>query len=194
MAVLLLFRICYLFSYLVDWRTIVVYSSTKSSTKNLMLPHFKSNKKLRKCVPFSVLPNTVLRKVLLMNVSQAAQSVQWLAADWVIGVRSTTEVKDFSSTVCAQLALGPTQPPVQWVPEVLSPGVKCGQGMMLTTLPLLVPRLRETRAIPPLPPSSFHGMYQVNFTLLRLMNNLLDYTTGNYKYMKFACSNHVETK
>jgi hypothetical protein len=32
-------------------------------------------------------------------------------------------------------ALGPTQPPVQWVPGVLSPGVKRGRGVMLTTHP-----------------------------------------------------------
>jgi hypothetical protein len=37
-------------------------------------------------------------------------------------------------------ALGPTQPPVQWVPGVLSPGVKRGRGVMLTTHPHLVPR------------------------------------------------------
>jgi hypothetical protein len=37
-------------------------------------------------------------------------------------------------------ALGPTQPPVQWVPEVLSPGVKRGRGVTLTTHPHLVPR------------------------------------------------------
>jgi hypothetical protein len=30
-------------------------------------------------------------------------------------------------------ALGPTQPPVRWVPRVLSPGVKRGRGVMLTT-------------------------------------------------------------
>jgi hypothetical protein len=37
-------------------------------------------------------------------------------------------------------ALGPTQPPVKWVPGVLSPGVKRGRGVMLTTHPYLVPR------------------------------------------------------
>jgi hypothetical protein len=36
-------------------------------------------------------------------------------------------------------ALGPTQPPVQWV-TVLSPGVKCGPDVTLTPHPLLVPR------------------------------------------------------
>ena len=35
-------------------------------------------------------------------------------------------------------ALGPTQPPVQWVPG-LSWGVKSGQGVTLTPHPLLVP-------------------------------------------------------
>jgi len=33
-------------------------------------------------------------------------------------------------------ALGPTQPPVQWVPRVLSPGIKRGRGVTLTTRPL----------------------------------------------------------
>jgi hypothetical protein len=32
-------------------------------------------------------------------------------------------------------ALGPTQPPVQWVPGVLSSGVKCGRGVTLTNSP-----------------------------------------------------------
>jgi hypothetical protein len=45
-------------------------------------------------------------------------------------------------------APGPTQPPVQWVPS-LSRG-KDGRGEMLTTHPLLVPRLRKSLSIPPL--------------------------------------------
>ena len=43
--------------------------------------------------------------------------------------------------------LGPTQPPVQWV-SGLSPGVKCGRGVLLITYPLLVPRSWKNRAIP----------------------------------------------
>jgi len=40
-------------------------------------------------------------------------------------------------------ALGPTQPPVKWVR-----GVKCGQGMLQTTHPLLVPQSWKSRPIP----------------------------------------------
>jgi hypothetical protein len=52
-------------------------------------------------------------------------------------------------------ALGLTQPPVQWVPGVLFGGVKRCRGVMLTTHPHLVPRLRMIGAIPPLPPGAF---------------------------------------
>jgi hypothetical protein len=58
--------------------------------------------------------------------------------DRVIAVRSPAGGKGFF--LCVQTGSGPTQPPVQWVPGVLSPGVKRCQGMMLTTHPHLVPR------------------------------------------------------
>jgi hypothetical protein len=46
----------------------------------------------------------------------------------------------FPLTSLSRPALGSTQPPVQWVPGVLSPGVKRGRGVMLATNPYLVPR------------------------------------------------------
>jgi hypothetical protein len=53
-------------------------------------------------------------------------------------------VRDFSHM--SRPALGPTEPPVQWVPG-LSQGLS-GQGVVLTTHPLLAPRSRKGRAIP----------------------------------------------
>jgi hypothetical protein len=50
------------------------------------------------------------------------------------------------------LCLGPTQPPVQCVPRVLSPGVKRGQGVTLTTHPHIVPRSWMSRSYISSPP------------------------------------------
>jgi hypothetical protein len=59
--------------------------------------------------------------------------------DRAIGVRSQAGAKIFSLASVSRPALGSTQPPAQWVPGVLSPGVKRGRGVMLTTHPHLVP-------------------------------------------------------
>jgi hypothetical protein len=52
----------------------------------------------------------------------------------------------FSLPSASRPALGPTLPSYTTVTEVLSPGVKRGRGVMLTTHPLLVPRLRKSRS------------------------------------------------
>jgi hypothetical protein len=53
-------------------------------------------------------------------------------------------------------ALRPTQPPVQWVPGVLSLREKCGRGVKLTTHSHLVPRSRVSRSYTSSPPWSLH--------------------------------------
>jgi hypothetical protein len=48
--------------------------------------------------------------------------------DRAIGVRSLAGQRIFPLASVSRPALGPTQPPVQWVPGVLSPGVKVQLG------------------------------------------------------------------
>jgi hypothetical protein len=55
-------------------------------------------------------------------------------------------------------ALGTTQPLVQCVPGVLSSGVKRGRGVMLTTHPHLVPRLRTSRSYTSSHHKHLHGV------------------------------------
>jgi hypothetical protein len=60
-----------------------------------------------------------------------------------------------SSLACvSRPALGPTQAPVQWVPRVLSPGLKRGRGVTLTTHPHLMPRSGMSRSYSFSPPSA----------------------------------------
>jgi hypothetical protein len=67
----------------------------------------------------------------------------------------------FSVKSVSILALGPTQPPVQWVPGVLSLGGKRGRGVTLTTHPPLVLKSRMSRSYTP---SAFIGMLWDSFT------------------------------
>ena len=80
-------------------------------------------------------------------------------------------------------ALGPTSPPVQWVPG-LSRGVKRGWDVTLTPLPLLVPWSWMSRVIRLLPlwavrpVQSLSACTRVHFTLLLLKHILLQRNIG----------------
>jgi hypothetical protein len=60
-----------------------------------------------------------------------AQAVQCLTTGWTTG-RSEFDPRQgkriFPLASVSRPALGPTQPPVQWAPGVLSPGVKSRPG------------------------------------------------------------------
>jgi hypothetical protein len=60
--------------------------------------------------------------------------------DRAIGVRSPAGAKDFSSILCVQTVSGVHPASCTMGTGVLSPGVKRGRGVMLTTHPYLVPR------------------------------------------------------
>jgi hypothetical protein len=98
--------------------------------------------------------------------------------DRAIEIRSPAEAKDFPLASVFRPALRPTQPPVQWVPRVLSlgqiptggpfpgqiptggpfPGANPERGVTLTTHPHLVPRPIKSRSSTSSPPKRHHGV------------------------------------
>jgi hypothetical protein len=91
-------------------------------------------------------------------VSEVARSVTCLATDGRPGDRGSIPGRGeriFPLASVSRPALGPTQPPVQWVPGVLSPGLKRGRGVTLTTPPHPVPRSRMSRSYTSSPSSAF---------------------------------------
>jgi hypothetical protein len=96
--------------------------------------------------------------------SGSVVSGYWLD-DRAIEVWSPTAVRAFSLTSVSRPALGPIQPPVQWVPGVLSPRIKRGRDVTLTTHPHLVPRSRMSRSYTSSPPWASIGVLWDCFTL-----------------------------
>jgi hypothetical protein len=97
-----------------------------------------------------IMKHEYLKKISIFQVNRLF-AVSWGSSGSIVSsygldnrateVRSQAEAKGiFSAASVSRPALGPTQPPVQWVPGVLSPRLKRGQGVTLTTHPHLVPR------------------------------------------------------
>jgi hypothetical protein len=76
----------------------------------------------------------------------------------MIKVRSPAEAKDFSSSLCVQTIFEVHLASYPMGTGVLSPGVKCSQGVMLTIHPHLVLRTRMSRSCISSPPWRKHGI------------------------------------
>jgi hypothetical protein len=102
-----------------------------------------------------------IRSRLYRSWAGVAQSVQCLATDWTTGrsrFDSRQKQRIFPLTSVSRPSLGPTQPPVQWVPGAFSPGVKRSRGVTLTTHPHLVPRSKMSRSYSSSPPKRLRGV------------------------------------
>jgi hypothetical protein len=76
---------------------------------------------------------------------------------WKAGVLFPAGARDFSLFKASRPALGPTQPPMQWVPGVLSPGAK-RPGREADCSPPSTADVKNGGAIPALlNTSSWHG-------------------------------------
>jgi hypothetical protein len=92
------------------------------------------------------------------HIGCQGSSVSIVTMDWTTGVRSPTEAEDFSSILCVQTGSGAHPASCPMGTRGSFHGVKCGQGMMLTIHPHLVPRLRMSRSYTSSPPMCFHGV------------------------------------
>jgi hypothetical protein len=79
-------------------------------------------------------------------------------SDYGLDDRGSIPETIFPLASASRPALGPTQRPVQWIPEVLSAGIKRGRGVTLTTHTHLVPRLRMSRSYTSSHPECLHGV------------------------------------
>ena len=109
---------------------------------------------------------------------------QWL--DYrldIIGFKSWEKQEIFLSYKSCRLVLGPTQFPIQWVPSIF-PWSKVAAHDVNHSL-LLVPRLRMSGAILPLPPYAFMACTGTTAPLFHLLifMKMLNETYCNFTHM-----------
>jgi hypothetical protein len=101
--------------------------------------------------------------MVLMDIGGAglAQSVQCLTMGWTTG-RSGFDPRRgqriFPLASVSRPALGPTQPPVQWVPGFLSPGVKVWPGRDADHSPPPSAEVENEKELYLLSPKRLHGV------------------------------------
>jgi hypothetical protein len=78
--------------------------------------------------------------------------------DRALEVRSPAEVRNFSSNLCIQTVSGAHPASCTMRTGVLSPGLKRGRGVTLTTHPHLVPKSWMSRSYTSSPPKRLHGV------------------------------------
>jgi hypothetical protein len=83
-----------------------------------------------------------------------------------IGVRFLAEERIFPLAPVPKPALGPTQPPTQWVDESFPSGLKRGRGVTLNTHPHRTPRSRMSSSYISSPPKRLHGVQWDSFIII----------------------------
>jgi hypothetical protein len=83
----------------------------------------------------------------------------------VLEFDSRRELGIFLFTTASRTALGPTQPPIQWVPGGgVFPWGQSGRGVKLTTHLHLVPRSKNAWSYTSIPPIHLQFKHRENFT------------------------------
>jgi len=92
--------------------------------------------------------------------------------DRATGLQSLAEAKDFSLASVSRPALTATQSSIQWVPGILSPGVKLGWGVTLTAHSHLVSMSRMSRSYNAFIPCRLYDDVGTTLLLLSMLTSL----------------------